>query len=355
MSPLLNSVSQAIEDGSKLKSQPWRIKISHFFDEVDKARYLFSQLINTEPCNIAIIPSTSYGIETAAKNLKTKKNSEILILENQFPSNVYPWQRLAKNKGIRIKMVSRLPKCTLTESVVTSIHDSTVIVAIPNVLWTTGELIDLPTVRKKCDEVNASLVLDLTQSAGAIQTDFKEIKPDFAVVSNYKWMLGPYSTGFLFAAPQYHEGQPLEEGWIIRKNSKNFSNLIEYIDDYHNGATRYDVGERANFSLNPGVIAALEQLKSWGIKNIEETLRSRNLWLAKKLEGLGLKVLNESIRSSHFLSARLPSDSNSTLLSTLERKNIYLSQRGDSLRITPHLWNSTEDFDTLISELSTAL
>ncbi len=355
MSPLLNAVSDSIDAGSKRKSQPWKIKKSHFFEESDRARLLFSEIVNTKPSNIAIIPSTSYGIETAAKNLKPKKSSEIVILENQFPSNVYPWRRLARERNLKIKVVSCPPKITLSEALIASIDDRCAIVAIPNVLWTTGELIDLSLVRKKCDEVNASLVLDITQSAGAIKTDFKEIRPDFAVVSNYKWMLGPYSTGFLYVAPKYHGGQPLEEGWITRENSRDFSNLVKYTDYYHGGATRYDMGERANFALNAGVVAALEQLLEWGINNIEETLKSKNLWLAKKLQALGLSVLTESLRSPHFLSAQLPTDTNPHLLSQLEKKGVYLSERGGSLRITPHLWNNSEDFDIFIFELSAAL
>ena len=222
-------------------------------------------------------------------------------------------------------------------------------------MWTTGQAIDLHKVRQKCNITNTALVLDLTQSAGAMSIDFKSIKPDFGVVANYKWMLGPYTTGFLYADPKYHHGQPLEEGWITRSNSNNFANLTNYTFQFQKGATRFDMGERTNFSLIPGVIAALEQLLAWEISQIEYSLKSQNDYLTNKLKDIGLKVLKAEQRSPHFLSVELPSRSNPDLLQILESKGIYVSVRSNSLRITPHLWNNHEELDFFISELSSAI
>ena len=125
--------------------------------------------------------------------------------------------------------------------------------------------------------MNAELVLDLTQSAGAFYIDLTEIDPAFAITANYKWMLGPYTTGFLYVSSRYLEGTPLEEGWIQRKDSKDFANLANYQDSYEDGAIRYDMGQRSNFALIPGVVVALKQIKQWGIKNIESTLYHQSI------------------------------------------------------------------------------
>ena len=352
MSPLLNSVVKAIGQGSQLQANPWKIEISKFYQGVDQARVLFSKIINAESNTVAIIPSASYGIETAAKNLSCFAHENIVLLENQFPSNVYPWLRLAKEKEGTIRKVSNYQNNDLTASILETINDDTCIVALPNVLWTTGQSIDLLKIRQKCDLVNSALVLDLTQSAGAMSIDFKKIKPDFAVVANYKWMLGPYTTGFLYVDPKYHQGQGLEEVWIARQNSNNFKNLVNYTNQHQVGAVRFDMGERSNFSLLPGVITALEQLLNWEIAKIEKTLKNQNTYLAVKLNSIGLKVLEEKYRGPHFLSAELPNGSNPKLLSILESKGIYISQRSNSLRITPHLWNNCNELDHFVSELS---
>ena len=355
MSPLLNSVVKAIDRGVRSKSKPWEIKIDDFYNNIERARALFSNLMNTNPQNIAIVPSASYGIQVAANNIKIDKSKKILILEDQFPSNVYPWQKVAKEKNIEILRIRQGTFSSLTEAILSHLDDRVEVAALPNVLWTNGALIDLIRIRKRCDDVGCKLVLDLTQSAGAMLIDFDKVRPDFAVIANYKWMLGPYTTGFLFVSEEYFDGEALEEGWITRKDSKDFSNLVNYTDQYEYGAIRFDMGERSNFALMPGVIAALQQIDSWGIKNIQEKLSHQNELLGKKLSSMGLHLIDKQQRSPHFLGATIPKGARKDLVSRLAEKNIYLSERGGKVRITPHLWNEQKDFDKLIFELAKLL
>ena len=355
MSPLLNSVVSAIDEGARLKSQPWRLTIPDFYDQVDQARSLFARIVNVNSKNIAIVPSASYGIQTAANNLKIGKRKKIVLLANQFPSNVYPWKRLALRNDCSIKFVEGKAGESLTNSILKEMDENCALVAVPNATWTSGNIIDLIALRKRSNEIKSYLVLDLTQSAGAMSIDFQKVKPDFAVIANYKWMLGPYTTGFLYAASEHCFGEPLEEGWIIRKGSKDFSNLVNYTDHYDQGAIRYDMGQRSNFSLMPGVIKALEQILEWDIGKIENTLLLQNRTLSKRLEEIGLSITPESERAPHFLGAKLPKDRPENLLSLLADKNIFLSERAGFLRITPHLWNNEEDFDRLVNELSKIL
>ena len=90
----------------------------------------------------------------------------------------------------------------------------------------------------------------------------------------------------------------------------------------------------------------------WKISQIEASLKSQNDYLAIKLKNIGLKVLKAEQRGPHFLSVKLPTNSNPDLLKILESKGIYLSVRSNSLRITPHLWNTHEELDFFISILS---
>ena len=112
------------------------------------------------------------------------------------------------------------------------------------------------------------------------------------------------------------------------------------------------MGERSNFALMPGVIKALEQILEWGVNNIEETLRVQNILLSGRLEKIGLAVTPDEERGPHFIGAKLPKKRPKNLLKLLEKENIFLSERGGFLRITPHLWNNENDFDRLINCLS---
>ena len=120
MSPLLNSVVKAIDRGVRSKSKPWEIKIDDFYNNIERARVLFS---NTNSQNIAIVPSASYGIQVAANNIKIDKSKKILILEDQFPSNVYPWQKVAKEKNIEILRIRQGTFSSLTEAILSHLDD----------------------------------------------------------------------------------------------------------------------------------------------------------------------------------------------------------------------------------------
>jgi selenocysteine lyase/cysteine desulfurase len=168
-------------------------------------------------------------------------------------------------------------------------------------------------------------------------------------------MLGPYSTGFLYISDKFIDGVPLEETWIGRKNSQDFSKLTDYQSLYNSDSIRFDMGQRANFSLLPGVKAALEQLHDWSIRKIENTLYQNNLIICKGLSELGFEILSEKNRAPHFISARLPGYDGNLFINILKKNKIFISERSGFLRITPHLWNNEEDFFKLINCLKSII
>jgi len=355
MSPLMNSVVDAINHGAKLKASPWDLTINDFFENSELVRELFANLVNVSFRNIALVPSASYGLETAAKNLKVGSGRSVVMLENQFPSHVYPWQRLVKEKGGKLIKVKEKQDRNLTELVLELINEQCAIVAVPNVLWTNGLMLDLFSISQRCKEVGAALVLDLTQSVGAVNTDLGQIDPDFAVVAAYKWMMSPYSTGYLYVSEKHWDGEPLEGNWISRRDGKNFSNLVNYTDHYEDGAVRFDMGERANFALLPGSIEALRQLHKWDVKKIEKTLRQNNSILSDQLRSLGFVIPSDAERGPHFIGAKLPENSPKDLLKILASNKIYVSERGGVLRITPNVWNNPEDYQKFLTTVAAVL
>ena len=355
MSPLMNSVVDAINHGAKLKASPWDLTINDFFENSELVRELFANLVNVSCRNIALVPSASYGLETAAKNLKVGSGRSVVMLENQFPSHVYLWQRLVKEKGGKLIKVKEKQDRNLTELVLELINEQCAIVAVPNVLWTNGLMLDLISISQRCKEVGAALVLDLTQSVGAVNTDLGQIDPDFGVVAAYKWMMSLYSTGYLYVSEKHWDGEPLEGNWISRRDGKNFSNLVNYTDHYEDGAVRFDMGERANFALLPGSIEALRQLHKWDVKKIEKTLRQNNSILSDQLRSLGFVIPSDADRGPHFIGAIQPKNSPKDLMKILASNKIYLSERGGVLRITPNVWNNHEDYQKFLTTVSAVL
>ncbi len=362
MSPLMKSVQQAGHNGIAVKAQPWTLGQEDFFTRSSNARALFARLVNTEPSAIAFVPSASYGLAVAARNLPVARNQEIIVLDDQFPSNVYTWRELAKRSEANVRTVSwteaKLPDAPGTDwttALLGAIDDRTAIVAVGNCHWTDGSIVDLVRVGERCREVGAALVLDITQSGGAWPLDVAEIRPDFMVCACYKWLLGPYTLGFLYVDPKWHEGEPLEHNWIARKGSQDFGGLVAYEDDYQPGAERYDLGERANFHLMPMAAAALQQILAWTVSEIAETLTARTAKIAARAEALGLTSDPSHLRAGHFLGVRFPKGMRAGLLGDLAAKKIYVSVRGDAMRITPHLYNTDEDVDRLFEALALEL
>jgi selenocysteine lyase/cysteine desulfurase len=355
LSPLLRSVSKAGHNGVAAKEQPWQLAPQDFFTQTEQTRGLFAELIDARPDDIAIIPAVSYGMSVAALNIKLNPGESIVVLEDQFPSNVYPWREVAKETGAKVETTSRPQDDDWTNSLLEKMDKRTALVAVPNCHWTDGGLIDLVKIGKRCKEIGAALVVDATQSIGALPFSVAEVQPDFVVAASYKWLFGPYSLGFLYVHPRYQDGKPLEHGWINRKNSEDFAGLVNYRDEFQTGARRFDVGERSNFALMPMALAALQQILAWQVPEIKATLSTMTNRIAQRAGALGLKVTPAHLRAAHLMGLRFPKGVPADLVEALSKNNIYVSVRGDSIRISPHLYNTENDIDRLFEILAVGL
>ena len=351
MAPLSDSVSKAMVDGAMLKRSPWAYRPQDFFTASEAFRDKAGELADTRPYNIAIVPSASYGLAVAARNLPVEAGQTIVTLSDQFPSNVYIWRTLAEELGARVVAVSRGSEACWTEAVLEAIDEDTAIAALPHCHWADGRIVDLERVGQKCRAVGAALVLDLTQSLGALPLDFEAVKPDFAVAACYKWLMGPYGIGMLYVDPRHHEGEPLEQNWINRGGSEDFTRLVDYRDDYQPGARRFDFGERSNPPLLNGAIAAFDFLLELGIEAIAEELGRATLRIASEAEKLGLTSAPIGVRAPHFLSLGFPDGVPEGLTEKLAERKVFVSLRGQSLRVTPHLYNTPEDTEALLETL----
>lgn len=353
-SPLMKSVEEAGIRGVQQKREPWHTTPDHFFNQSNVLRSLFARLTHSEHANnIAIIPSASYGLSTIAKNLPAKSSKKIIVVGEQFPSNVYPWMRYCQDSGCKLQIIE--PPAQFknrgrkwNEHILDAIDSNTLMVAIGHIHWTDGTLFDIEAIGKRAREVGAYLVIDGTQSVGALPFDIQTIKPDALICAGYKWLMGPYSIGLGYFSEQFLNGIPLEEGWIERKDSENFAGLVNYTDEYQPGAVRYDVGERSNFILVPMLIKALEQLLEWQPANIQQYCRQLTHDLAASLPQYGYRIEDPDWRAHHLFGIHLPDHINvNNLQQKLTRNNIHLSVRGSALRVSPHVYNNEKDIAAL--------
>jgi len=350
-SPLLKAAQEAGRAAVQAKANPWTITSGDFFSSAETARELFAQLVACNQDDVALVPAVSYGIALAARNLPVERDQAIVVLQDQFPSNVYAWMRMAQEKNAVVKTVKRPPDSDWTPAVLEAIDSDTAIVAVQNCHWTDGTLLDLVKIGEKCRAMQAALVIDGIQSLGAMPFSIDRVQPDFLVAASHKWLLGAYSFGFCYVAPKWHAGIPLEENWFNRAGSEDFSRLVDYRESYQTGARRYDQGEASSFILAPIAAAGIRQILEWGVENISATLQGKTNAIADRAQHMGLGVAPAHARAPHLIGVSKPGGFPKDLPLLLAQENIFVSVRGDSVRISPHLFSTEEDIARLFAVL----
>lgn len=356
MSPQLRSVTSSGIEAVKSKESPWLISPPDWFSAPERLRELAAKLIGVDAEAVALVPSVSYGIAIAAANVKVERGQYIVLLNEQFPSNVYAWKVLAAQQNANIRTVQREPGGTWTDAVRAAIQNDTAVVTVPNCHWTDGSLIDLVEVGAKARSVGAALVVDASQSLGAYPIDIMKVQPDFLVSVGYKWLMGPYGLGYLYVAPVWREqGLPIENSWLSRAGSEDFAGLVDYQDEYRSGARRFDMGEFPQFVLVPMAIEALRQILNWGVENIQNSLAILTKEIEQRVLKIGGSALPAGKRAAHMIGIRLPNGLPDQLSKRLASENIFVSIRGDSIRVAPHLYNDKADIDRLFEVLDEIL
>lgn len=356
MAPQLRAVGAAGVEAIRRLRAPWRLRPADWFTGADAVRSAAARLMGADAEGVAIVPAVSYGIAVAAANVSLAKGRNVVVLEDQFPSNVYSWRELAAAQGAELRTARREPRSAWTEGVLAAIDDDTAVVAVPNCHWTDGTLVDLAAVGERARAVGAAFVVDASQSLGAYPLDVGSLRPDFLVSVGYKWQLGPYGLAYLYVDPRWRDGRPLEASWMTRANAEDFTGLVRYVDAYRPGARRFDMGEASQFVLGPMALAALEQLHEWGVPRIQAALGRLSARIAEGAAELGCEVVPSEHRVGHMLGVRLPAGAGrETLARRLEEERIHVGLRGNAIRIAPHLHNTPEDAERLLEVLRTIL
>ena len=357
MSPMLKKVEKAGIKGLKRKRKPYNLLPEHFFDEVETLQKNFSNLINCkEHKRIAITPSVSYGLGNITNNINISKGENVVLIQDQFPSNVYPWLSLTKRNNAEIIFVER-PKGVdnigenWNKKIIKSISNKTKVVSIGTIHWADGTIYDLQKIRERTNEVGAKFILDGTQSIGALPFDVNKIKPDALICAGYKWLMGPYGISLAYYSSAFDDGIPIEESWVNRKDSKVFSQLVNYKDSYGDLAKRYNVGQQSNFINIPMLNQGIKQLHAWGVNNIQEYCKNITKEGLKTIDKNKIWYEEDDYRAWH-LFGLFPKKNLKKILKKIREKNIHISLRGETIRVSPNVYNNKRDLDKFFNTIS---
>ncbi len=359
MGPQLREATRAGTAALLAKEDPTTISGEDFFVPVERVRAAFAKTINAPGADsIAVIPAVSYGLTSVADNVGLKPGDQVVTVGDVFPSGLYAFERAAREGGARIVTVPRpddeAQRVRLwNEHLLDSISLSCRVVFVPHVHWSCGTVFDLAALRRRCDEVDALLVVDGTQSIGAHPFDVTVFRPDAVAVGGYKWLLGAYNFGYLYLNERLQAGRPLDENWINRRDSHEFARLTDYTPDYRPGAARHSMGEQSSFIAAAVAEVTFRQIDEWTVSGIHDYASGLVEAHRDGLAERGWVLPKGAELAPHLFGLRLSPKQQASIPSVLAAARVNVSYRGDYLRVSTHVTTRAEDWAALLAGLRT--
>ena len=356
--PLLKSNEDIAIKALRKERNPIDIAPIDFFTEVEEVRIAFSKIINCSPSEVAIMPSSSYGFSSALNNISCKtiqgKKQHAITIESEFPSDYFSIKRWCKTHDAALKIIAPDKDLDVigqnwNAKILDAINEETAVVIMSTIHWMNGLKFDLEAIGQKCRSVGAKFIVDGSQSVGAMSMDVKKYNIDALIGVCYKWLFGPYSVALAYMSPVFNDGIPLEESWMNRTNAKDFSNLANYDSNYMPDAGRYNVGQASKFILMPMLHNSLNQIIDWSVSGIQNYCGELIQPLLNYIQNLGIQLEEPRYFSNHLFGLKLPNSVDTNVLKeNFAKHNVYLSVRGDSLRVSVNVFNTKEDIAKLI-------
>ena len=309
-----------------------------------------ARLINAAAEDIAAGSSATELLCSLAWAVSPEKEQNVVSTEIVFPSTVYPWQRVANSTGCEIRLAKEKSNFIHTDDIIALIDQHTAVVCISHVEYGNGQTFDLQLLAEAAHEHDALLVVDATQSAGAIPIDVQSCPVDVLISGAYKWLCGPFGAAFMYVAP--HLQEKLEPGLVGFRSHKNMWDLDASRIDYPQGTQKFEFSTMA-FGCAVGLTRAIDFLNEVGVENIFQYNRQ----LADKLirglcscDAVITSPLDDKNRSS-IVTAYFKNVDSKEIIKKLKTVQVFVSSRASAIRFSPHLYNTTEDIDSVLAEI----
>ena len=360
-SPLPLRTQEAGRAAVGRKGTPWTLEPGFANHQHERARAAAARLINADAADMALIPSISYGVATAAKALAIDRGTRVIVLENDHSSPVLEWQTRSDAQGFFVETIRRPDDGDWTSAVLAAIERPDAppisLASISSVHWSDGGLIDIEKVGAALRQRGASFLIDATHSAGVLTMDVRRLDPDFVIFPTYKWLLGPYGRAFLYIAKRHQRGIPLEQTSFGRRDVRA-ENAVYFADlSYLPDARRFDMGERDHFISMEMASIGMEMMAEWGASAVVQRLLMLTERIAESLRGIGVSAPERRFRAPHILSLcfkglGFKNGMPAGLIEGLAAEGIYVAARLGRMRISPHVFNDEADAERFVAALA---
>jgi len=328
------------------------------------ARPQIAQLINAAENDIALVESTTHGLNLVADAIPLERGDRVLICDLEFLEVALPWVQKRRTLGIEIDVVPNRDGQIAVEDIEATITPKTRVLAISSVQWSNGFRCDLDAVSRLCRSRGVFLIADAIQQVGSIPLDVQSTPVDAVACGGHKWLMAPFGCGFLYLSPAFRAKvkAPLagylsvaepENGWDTYFETPSITPVNDY--QFIGSARRWETGGTANY---PGAIALAESvglINQIGIEAIAEHVLSLTDYLINTLERQPVRVVtpfDRRYRSGIVTFTLDTPDENAALLAFLQQQKVLVSIRYTSdvggIRVACHLFNNREDIDRLV-------
>jgi selenocysteine lyase/cysteine desulfurase len=345
----------AAEAAVEANRRPYRVDDVTFFDVSNGLRSSIATLIGGSPHEVALTTGASTGLQVLAQHLEWRPGDEIVIAGGDFPLHHAVWKPMEARAGARLVTVSPRDGVLAVEDILAAITERTRVVSLSQVRFDTGALLDTTRIAAACRAAGAWFVLDISQSCGAVPIDVRELRVDAVACAGYKWLLGPYGTGFLWVRDaRLDELLPGPFYWT-GQSANDFASLRFDQPQPSRDAKRFDAAESATqLNLNLAAFrASVDLVVRFGPQRVLEhghdlidTLFAAlppHCAPASPLERDGRGVFGSFTAGS--------AEATAALHGRLRSAKVFASLRQGKIRVAPHLFNTADQVTMLLDEL----
>ncbi|WP_287156420.1 aminotransferase class V-fold PLP-dependent enzyme [Chloroflexus sp.] len=342
VSPLHQRVQAAVQSYlDHATREPFLAVFPQVMAQFAELKQRLARLINARsPDEIVLMPNTAAGINTAAVSLPLHPGDNVLVLDGDYPANIYPWQQLAY-RGVLTKVVPQHQGGLDLDLLVRRIDHRTRVIALSSAMFATGFRNDLAAVGRLCRERGIYFVVDAIQTLGAFPLDVQECHIDMLACGSQKWLLSTPGSGFLYV--RHELIRDLVPGaYVGAASSVSGMNYLDYNLTLPETAERFTLGT-PNVANNLALLAAVTLLQEVGIERITHQIATLVDALINDLQERGYQ-LAASTKSEHRSGIVVALVENPAVVAQrLYEAGIVVTPRGAGVRIAPHFYNTLDE------------
>jgi cysteine desulfurase/selenocysteine lyase len=354
-SPMPKVSLRAIQSALADKKHPHLKPDSVFYEIPNRIRVSIAQLIGAKAEEIAVTTGASSGVIAVAYALDWKPGDEVITAAREFPLQYTIWKPMEQREGIKLKIVAPRERFITADDFIAALTPKTRLVTASLVRFDDASLLDARRVADACHAQGALLMLDVSQCCGAMTMNVRELGADFVVCAGYKWLFGPFGTGFFWIKHELLASvRPAPFYWMAIEGSDNFAKLNFADPKPADSAKRWDAPEWAshfNFNL-VGMDASLEFVLRMKPETVEKHNRTLIELMYERLPKDRCVVASPTDATKRgpygCFAARTP-EKTAELYKALREQNVIVSLREGNIRVSPHVYNTERDIDKLIS------